>query len=136
MKYIIEGQPIPLARPRISGRHCYDSQKQYKLAYGIMLQNQHGDQKLFEKPLHLDAVFYFKKPLANMNRQTSRLKPNKQYKEDGTAYASKPDLDNLAKFLLDVCNGILFRDDCLVASMTIKKVYGDISRTEFELWEI
>lgn len=30
-KYIIEGDPVPLARPRFAGRRIYDSQKNLKV---------------------------------------------------------------------------------------------------------
>lgn len=36
----------------------------------------------------------------------------------------KPDLDNIAKLVLDALNGILWRDDSQVVSLTIIKQYG------------
>ena len=136
MKYVLDGNPIPLARGRISCGRIYDSQKQHKLAYGILLQHQHNGKPLFDKPLHLEATFYFKIPLSQMNRMTSKSSSNKRFKGEGVPHSIRPDLDNVVKFLLDCCNGVIYRDDCLVASMKIEKVYSENPRTEFDLWEI
>ena len=37
----------------------------------------------------------------------------------------KPDLDNAVKLLLDSLNGILFRDDAQVVSLTVRKSYAE-----------
>lgn len=133
MRYIIDGQPVPLARARISGNRCYDSQKQHKLAYGFVLQQQHGKEPVYDFPLHLDATFYFNRPLQQMNRKSSAMK---RHKETGSPHFYKPDLDNLIKWILDCGNGILFKDDCLIWSIAAKKIYGEPARTEFELREL
>ena len=36
----------------------------------------------------------------------------------------RPDLDNLAKSVLDGMNGIVFKDDCQIVSLHCAKVYG------------
>lgn len=36
----------------------------------------------------------------------------------------KPDIDNVAKAVLDACNGIAYRDDVSVTGLTISKRYG------------
>lgn len=38
---------------------------------------------------------------------------------------SRPDCDNIAKLCADAMNGIVFRDDALVATMHVAKVYGE-----------
>ena len=38
---------------------------------------------------------------------------------------TRTDVDNLAKFVLDSLNGILYTDDRQVASLTVTKVYDD-----------
>lgn len=47
----------------------------------------------------------------------------------------KPDLDNVAKSILDSINGVAYKDDSQVVSLTINKYYSDIPRVELELWE-
>lgn len=36
----------------------------------------------------------------------------------------KPDLDNIAKSVIDACNGIIWKDDNLICSLTVKKEYA------------
>lgn len=49
----------------------------------------------------------------------------------------KPDLDNLIKYICDICsNNVIYQDDCIIASITAKKVYSELPRTEFTLMEI
>lgn len=37
----------------------------------------------------------------------------------------KPDLDNIAKSILDALNGIAYKDDSQVVELTVKKMYAD-----------
>jgi len=37
---------------------------------------------------------------------------------------SKPDCDNIAKAILDACNKIVYRDDAMVWSVSVQKVFG------------
>lgn len=37
---------------------------------------------------------------------------------------TKPDADNLAKSVLDALNGVLFKDDNQIVSLTVKKMYA------------
>ena len=38
---------------------------------------------------------------------------------------SKPDIDNVAKAILDACNGVVFRDDAQVAMLVATKAFSD-----------
>jgi Holliday junction resolvase RusA-like endonuclease len=40
----------------------------------------------------------------------------------------KPDLDNIVKAWTDALNGVAYRDDALICSMTLAKRYGDTAR--------
>lgn len=130
MKYIIHGNPIPLARIRFNqnGR-CWDSQKSMKLVCGISLSGQHDNQPLYEGPLHLDVSFFFPIPNSKWMKKNAFI---------GKPFTQKPDLDNLLKWICDISNGILFKDDVQIVSISAKKLYGadQDGRTEFELREI
>jgi Holliday junction resolvase RusA-like endonuclease len=51
-------------------------------------------------------------------------------------YNHKPDLDNLAKIILDSLNGIAFDDDRQVVRLEVSKFYSDRPRAEVWLTEI
>lgn len=125
IRYVIMGNPIPLARARSFRSRVYDSQKQAKLLQGLSLQQQHGDREMYTGALHLEIEFYLYIPKAYQKKNIIN-KP----------HACKPDLDNLIKFTVDVATGILYHDDSLIASISSKKLYDDVPRTEFYLREI
>jgi Holliday junction resolvase RusA-like endonuclease len=118
--YIIPGDPVPLARPRVGRYHVWDSQKTTKLAAGLHLRNQHEEQPYFTGPLELKIMFYL--PI-----------PKVRWKNPPHHHIFKPDLDNLVKFVCDICNEILYHDDCIVSRIEAQKVYDRNPRTEFTI---
>lgn len=123
--FVIPGDPTPLARPRLSARKIYDSQKNVKLVASLTLQQQQGDDPLLAGPLHLDITFFMKTPESISAKRRSLLY--------GTQHIFKPDLSNLIKFYEDICSNVVFHDDCVIAVITAKKVYDEKPRTEFSL---
>lgn len=115
MKYIIEGQPIPLQRPRFYNGNVFDCQKREKLFVGVNLRHIHGNRPLFEGPLEVHLTFYMK-----------------NQKKNGWHYG-RPDLDNLIKFYLDAANGILYEDDKQIAKIVAEKIYDIDPRTEITI---
>lgn len=54
-----------------------------------------------------------------------------------TAYHQyKPDLSNLLKWIEDCATGIIYRDDCIIASICAKKLYAESPRTEFTVEQL
>ncbi|KAL9181623.1 hypothetical protein ACHAXT_010428 [Thalassiosira profunda] len=71
--------------------------------------------------LHLSVVFRMKRPLSHFvgNRPgPGRLKPS----APGRLHPTRSDVDNLAKFVMDSLNGLLYVDDRQVASLHATKV--------------
>ena len=48
----------------------------------------------------------------------------------------KPDVDNVAKSILDALNGIIYLDDKQIIELNIKKIYAETSWTEVKIEEI
>ena len=48
----------------------------------------------------------------------------------------KPDIDNIAKCILDALNGVAYHDDTQVVLLTIRKSYSEIPRVEVEINKI
>lgn len=66
----------------------------------------------------------------------SMTKRNRQLIEEGKLHPTKkPDLDNIAKIVLDALNGIAYKDDSQVVKLTVEKHYSDNPRVEVSLWE-
>lgn len=118
--YVVLGDPTPLARGRFVNRRVWDSQKQEKLIFGLNLKNLHGNKPLFTGPLHLELNFFFPIPRSKQKKNLA-----------GTYHFFRPDLDNLIKFAADCANGVLFKDDAIIASIKSCKLYDlDKPRTE------
>lgn len=66
-------------------------------------------EPLYSGNLHLELIFDLKRPKA--------LKGNPPHQ-------TKPDVDNLAKIVLDACNGLMYHDDKEITSLTIIKRYA------------
>lgn len=126
--YVIPGDPTALARARYGQRKVYDSQKQLKLIAGLSLVEQHRGLEMFIGPLHLDVTFFMGTP--------SKMNAAKRKSLDSTYHVYRPDLSNLLKFIEDIATGILYRDDSLIASISCKKIYDELPRTEFILTQI
>jgi len=126
--YILEGNPTPLARPRFGQNRVFDSQKQRKINHGLALRYIHGNKPLYEGPLRLDVTFYLP-----AGKSFSAEQRNKLY---GTPRPQRPDIDNLIKYILDAANGVLYKDDALIASVYADKVYDKNPRTEFTILEL
>lgn len=122
--YVIDINPIPWQRARINGNRFYDAQKQDKNSFGLFLLNQHNNEPLFDKPVHLDVIFYMPIPKSITQRKSSRY------------HSTFPDLDNLCKFLLDAIKDILIIDDRIICSLSAKKIYDKHARTEVLIKEI
>jgi Holliday junction resolvase RusA-like endonuclease len=45
-------------------------------------------------------------------------------------HTKKPDLDNVAKAIIDGMNGIIFKDDSQITSLHVTKVYGEVGKVE------
>ena len=125
-KYIIQGEPKAWKRP--GGQiHRYDTQKHDKLVIGIELSRQHG-REIFTLPLHIELIFYIKHPKCSSKKEELVM---------GTPCATRPDLDNYIKLILDCAsNGVLYNDDNIITSLLAKKIYDPQPRTEIIIYEL
>jgi Holliday junction resolvase RusA-like endonuclease len=60
----------------------------------------------------------------------------RQIELDGMHHIIKPDIDNMIKYYLDICTNVVFKDDCIIAQVTARKVYDQNPRTQFTLLEL
>lgn len=79
---------------------------------------------LMAGPLVVQVYAYLPRPKSHYRR-------NGDLKPDAPDYVSvRPDLDKLARAVLDGMTGIVFRDDSQVAGLVCEKAYGDRPRVE------
>lgn len=123
IEYQLLGTPVPLHRPRFAKGRVYNDQKSKMLIDYMSIKNQHGKRSMFFDPIHLDVTFIFQIP-ESYSKKKKELLLNKPY--DGRC-----DLDNLLKYLMDVCTRALYNDDKLITSISAEKIYGVDAKTIF-----
>lgn len=122
--YILPGDPVSLLRARYSRflNGMYNSQKTRQLVDRINIQEQHGDNPPFQGPLHFTLTFYMPIP--------KNISAKKRELLLGSYHVIRSDLDNLIKYVSDVCQTVLFKDDCTISKITAQKLYDANPRTE------
>lgn len=128
MLYHLIGKPTPLARPRFAKGIVYDSQKSEKLRDFLAIKVQHGTLPLFMDQIALDVTFSFEPSKSYSKAQRALLM--------GKPCDNRIDLDNLLKFLADVCIGVLYTDDKIITKINAQKIWGPISKTQFSITNI
>ena len=122
----IEGKPVPQGRPRAvrmgAGVRMYDPPKSkvYKQMVAAKVRSYmkiNGIQTITE-PLAVHLNFYFTPPKSYSKKRIRAIEAKEEL------FTKKPDLDNLAKSILDSCNNLLFKDDSQIVALTIGKHYG------------
>jgi len=120
------GDPVAKARARLKcgfKKRFYDAQHHIKLASQIILQDQFKGYEPFEGPCMLSLAFF-------MPIKKSHWVP------EGSYHYYRPDTDNLCKWIMDISNGILYKDDCCIAVIHANKVYSHNPRTVITIREL
>lgn len=117
--------PVPQGRPRVvrRGRHYGvkdpEASRRFKRELAL-LAGPHRLDPLPQGPLLLIVTFHCKAP---------------QRSKDGPIFkGTRPDVDNLAKAVMDALQGILWRDDAQVAQLLATKRWARQGSIEVSLW--
>lgn len=136
VRFIVPGEPKGKARPRVFTNKEGKSQAvtpQNTLSYENLVRwvftNTMEARKLQgEIEAKIVAMYPIPKNMTKKNRQLideGKLHPTK-----------KPDLDNVAKIILDSLNKIAFDDDSQVVRLIVEKHFSDEPRVEVTLREL
>ena len=139
MKIILMGNPIPKQRPRVVKGHTYNPQEELQEfnfwdAYGQIREQwfkMYPGFDIYSPPsTGFSLKFSFFMPIP---KSWSNKKKKESY---GAHHTSKPDIDNLIKWYMDVLQNALYEDDKQVHTITAEKRYineGEEPRTEIEV---
>lgn len=134
MKFTIPGEPVAQGRPRFSNRggftKVYDPPKSKVYKKFVSEVAKKNIVVPFEKQIKVKIDVYRFIP-KNFSKKKTLLAINKELRPD-----TKPDIDNYAKGILDGCNGIVWKDDNLIVSLTVNKYFSDEPRVEVEVTEL
>lgn len=129
IKFTILGDPKAQKRHRSFQRGSYigtyDPGQKEKKDFVLAVQENAPEQPI-DEPISLTILFYLTRPKGHYGTG----KNAGQLKASAPLWASKrPDLDNLTKFVLDALNGVFWRDDAVVCSLSVWKRYDSKPRT-------
>jgi Holliday junction resolvase RusA-like endonuclease len=127
LKFTVPGQPQGKGRARVTrgGKHTYTppKTKEYQSLVETMAWNA-AKEYWCEEPLKATIECYYQIP-------KSMPKYKRKLVEDGKLYPMvKPDLDNVAKAILDALNSIIYKDDKQVVELIVTKHYSDTPRVD------
>lgn len=129
MKFVVEGKPVGKGRPRLARYGVYtpintvNYENLVKFSYLSITNN-----KIVDSAIKIEIWAYFEP-----NKSDSK---KKQKELIGKPYNKKPDIDNIAKSILDGLNGIAYNDDNQVAELILHKKYDNHARAEIEITEV
>lgn len=132
--FIIYGNPVGKGRPRATREGRMYTPKQ-TVSYENLVKISYLDQVPENERWH--EGFLSAKIIAYYAIAKSKSKKAQAQMEEGTIKPDKkPDVDNIAKVILDSLNGVAFYDDKAVVDLIVKKRYSMMPRVEVEIWEI
>ena len=123
--FIIPGDPVPQPRPRVSTQGGFA--RAYVPASHAIHAYRKAVQMLAEAagvvastdPLSVEIVATFARPTSHLTKKGVRA---------GAPKLPRPDVDNIAKGILDALGEVWGNDSC-VAALSVEKCYGTEGRT-------
>jgi Holliday junction resolvase RusA-like endonuclease len=112
VKFTIPGRPRSWKRPGQNGRRRYSAsepEKRIVAQEAAITMRAAGYLQPTVKPVRLSIHCAFK---------TNKRAPGNKI---GDPYIAKPDIDNLAKLVMDGMNKVVYNDDAQVMELTIRK---------------
>ena len=117
----IMGKPITKKRPRFFRRGdfvgTYNEQETEEGRWMLEVKQYIDAQIPAGTPIALRCYFYFEIPKSMSKKRRA-----------AAMHTSRPDLDNLVKFVKDCLNGLAWHDDSQVVSLIAKKFYDHEDR--------
>ena len=121
MQFFVPGKPLSLKRHRFSRGRCYNPSAKDQRAWSTRAI-KFRPPELLEGPLEVSLDFVMPRP-----------KFHSTMKSPPSFHILKPDVDNLAKFVLDCMNKTFYNDDCQVVTLLCRKVYGSETGTHVSI---
>lgn len=133
--FVVPGQPYGKGRPRASSRGGFVRMYTpaptlaYEAEIARLAEIARGDWPVLATPISLRVIAHHAIPVSwSKRKQLLAL--------DGEVIPGKPDLDNVAKAVLDALNGVIYADDKQVIKLVAEKRYSLDPRVEVYVHEV
>ena len=131
--FFIAGEVQAKQRPKFNGRFAYTPKEtvSYENLVKLQYQEQCGNYRYHDDVPLIVAIFaHIEPPQSASNIKKTRMLNQVEYP------LKKPDVDNVAKIILDALNGIAYRDDKQVVTLIVKKSYAGESGVGVTISEV
>jgi Holliday junction resolvase RusA-like endonuclease len=118
----IPGKPLGKQRPRVLKTGVTYTPKEtvnYEAVVKALYIEKYGTEKPFEGPVMINIVAFYQIP-----KSASKRRKEAMAKHD-IMPTIRPDLDNIAKIIMDALAGVAYEDDKQITSCSINKLYSD-----------
>ena len=125
IEFFVPGTPIGKGRPRAARRGTgvvmFTPEKTagYEALVAATASNAMLAHQLLDGPLEAVLEMRFPVPASWSKAKRARALAGAEW------HTSKPDADNVAKAILDACNGVAFRDDAQVVMLIATKAFSE-----------
>lgn len=131
IEFFVPGAPVGKGRPRAARRGAgvvmftpektadYEALVAATAAAALAGGMRIGTSQLLDGPLAAMLEMQFPVPSSWSKAKRARALAGVEW------HTSKPDADNVAKAILDACNGVVFRDDAQVVMLAATKAFSD-----------
>jgi Holliday junction resolvase RusA-like endonuclease len=121
LAFTVPGDPRGKGRPRFGKGFAYTDAKtaSYENLVKLCARQALGHDKPLDGPLCVTVHARFTPPQSVSRKARGAMLAGE------TPPAKRPDVDNLAKAILDGCNTVAWRDDAQVVSLFIRKSYAE-----------
>ena len=121
-KLVIPGKPLGKQRPRVLKTGIAYTPKEtvnYETFVKTLYLEQHAGKKPFEGPVSMLISAFYQIPKSASKRRREAMARHL------IPPTTRPDLDNIAKIIMDALAGIAYEDDKQITSCSINKLYSD-----------
>ena len=128
--FTIYGEPVAKGRPRFAKRGNYIQTytpvktKTYEDEVRLLATKAKGSGSTLEGSVSVFIYISFSVPQSYSKRKREACLSGEE------KHTKKPDLDNVAKAVIDGMNGIIFKDDSQITSLHVTKVYAETPAVE------
>ena len=133
--FVVPGAPYGKGRPKASSRGGFVRMytpaptRQYEGEIARLAKIARADWPVMATPMSLRVIAHHPIPVSwSKKKQQSALA--------GDVIPGKPDLDNVAKAVLDALNGVIYVDDKQVVRLVAEKRYSFEPRVEVYVHEV
>lgn len=135
MKYEFEvlGEIVGKERPRVNMYTCRvytpNKTKDYEFLVQQYFRMKYPKYETLKGRLSINIIAYLKIPKSTSKTKIQEMLENK------ISPTKKPDVDNIAKSILDAMNGLVFEDDNQVSKISVEKRFALEEKAVIEVEE-